>query len=167
MFVYYLQLSVFSICFDVSFCYSNSWRILVLAVKHHAWYVKLNAYLFWSLQHRFILPSSPTKRFPLHNLLSSIWMLILKNAWSFSPPQPSPPNLCYQHEAKFSHVRFGIRLCWSQIRHWGFLMGWPGTCSTNLQNISGPFSPQVAFVVMTALEAKFNTAGNKPERKIW
>lgn len=62
-------------------------------------------------------------------------------------------------------LRCRTLLLWSQIRHWGFLAGCPGTCSTSLQYISRPFSPQVALVVMRALVAKFSTAGNNPANK--
>lgn len=65
-----------------------------------------------------------------------------------------------------AHLRCGSLLLWSQIRHWGFLAGCPGTCSTSLQYISRPFSPQVALVVMRALVAKFSTAGNNPASKM-
>lgn len=70
----------------------------------------------------------------------------------------------YKYKYKLKYARNGLLLFWLQIRHWGFLTGCPGTCSTNLQYISGPFSPHVAFVVMKALEARFRTAGNKPKK---
>lgn len=59
----------------------------------------------------------------------------------------------------------GFWLFWLQIRHCGFLTGWPGTCSTNLQNISGPDKPQVALADMFAMVARFNTAGNNPGKR--
>ncbi|TNN33809.1 hypothetical protein EYF80_056028 [Liparis tanakae] len=48
------------------------------------------------------------------------------------------------------------------IRHCAFLTGRPGTCSTSLQNISGPRTPQVALADMSAMDARFNTAGKSP-----
>lgn len=56
----------------------------------------------------------------------------------------------------------GFALFWLQIRHCAFVTGWPGTCSTSLQNISGPDRPHVALLVISAMEARFKTAGNKP-----
>lgn len=32
-----------------------------------------------------------------------------------------------------------------------------------MQYISGPVSPQVALVLISAIEARFSTAGNRPE----
>lgn len=60
---------------------------------------------------------------------------------------------------------FKLTLFWSQIRHCGFRTILPGTCSTSLQNISGPISPQVALVEISDLLAKFKIAGNKPKKK--
>lgn len=44
-------------------------------------------------------------------------------------------------------------------------MGSPGTCSTSLQYISGPAKPQVAFDFISAMEARFSTAGNSPGKQ--
>lgn len=51
------------------------------------------------------------------------------------------------------------------MRHWGFLTGWPGTCSTSLQYISGPSDPQVALAEISAMDARFNTAGKSPAER--
>ena len=57
----------------------------------------------------------------------------------------------------------GLMLFWLQTRHCGrFLAGCPGTCSTSLQNISGPWEPQVALAWMSAMVARFSTAGKRP-----
>jgi hypothetical protein len=61
------------------------------------------------------------------------------------------------------YLPLGFVLLPSQTRHWACRTGRPGTCSTSLQNISGPFSPQVALALMWALVARLRMAGNKPE----
>lgn len=73
------------------------------------------------------------------------------------------PTQCLASQWIFLPYRFV--LLWLQVLHWGFLTGWPGTCSTSLQNISGPLEPQVAFAFMSAMVARFSTAGNSPERE--
>ena len=61
------------------------------------------------------------------------------------------------------HLPLGLALLLSQTRHWALRMARPGTCSTSLQYVSGPFSPQVALVLMCALLARLRMAGNRPE----
>lgn len=63
------------------------------------------------------------------------------------------------------YLPLGFVLLPSQTRHWACRTGRPGTCSTSLQNISGPFSPQVALALMWALVARLRMAGNKPENQ--
>lgn len=64
------------------------------------------------------------------------------------------------------YLPLGFVLFPSQTRHWACRTGRPGTCSTSLQNISGPFSPQVALALMWALVARLRMAGNKPKGNI-
>ncbi len=86
----------------------------------------------------------------------------LIRAYQMDYAQPESQCVCVCVCVCVCPVPLALPLFRLQVRHWGFFTGCPGTCSTSLQYISGPVSPHVALVLISAMEARFSTAGKRP-----